>query len=171
MIGRFLIKLKTRFALKKDTLRGSDAYQSAKYFGVIYTRSNNAQFAEVNDFLASLEEDGKEVKTLAYIPKLEKGETPSFSHFTDKDFSSLGKWTKEEVEVFKNESFDYLISLDSTINKFSKNILATSKSKCRVGRYEEKTSNYFELMINHDGDNFRVFLEELYRYLKNVRNG
>lgn len=171
MIRKLLIKLKTRFALKKDTLRGSDAYQSAKYFGVLYTLSDDKQINEVNDFLTSLKEDGKEVRTLVYIPKLKKGNVPSFSHFTDKDFSSLGKWVKEEVEEFKNESFDYLISLDSVINKFSKNILATSKSKCRVGRYEESTSSYFELMINHDGSNFPVFLQELYGYLKNVRNG
>lgn len=171
MIGKFLIKLKTRFALKKDTLRGSDAYLSAKYFGVLYTYTDDKLIAEVNKFLTSLKEDGKDVKTLAYIPKLEKGNVPSFPHFTDKDFSSMGKWVKEEVEVFKNESFDYLISLDSVINKFSKNILATSKSKCRVGNYEEATSNYFELMINHDSGDFKRFLEELYRYLKNVRNG
>ena len=53
----------------------------------------------------------------------------------------------------------------------TQNILAKSKAKCRVGRFEEGKSDYFEMMIDHKENNYDQFIDQVFHYIKNVRNG
>ncbi|MFY0627265.1 MAG: hypothetical protein JXR07_13275 [Reichenbachiella sp.] len=172
MIGKYLVKLKTKFALKRnDAIRISDGFQNAKKIGVIYTQSVDLDMEVVNEFIKKLESAGKTVQTITFISKVKKTDSFDFPFFTENDFSANGKWRKPEVENFKKEAFDYLISLDQETNKYTRNILASSKAKCRVGKFEEGFDQYFELMIDHSDNNFEAFIDQLFHYLKSVRNG
>ncbi|MGL1887765.1 MAG: hypothetical protein OCD76_14710 [Reichenbachiella sp.] len=170
-LGKLLINLKTKWSLrKKTTFRGSRAYLEAQSFGVLFTESDDKTNVLIRGFVSDLEAEGKVVKSLTYIPKVKNGIEPDYPFFTGKDFSSKGNWKKEEVEVFTNESFDFLINMDTQVNKSIRNIMATSKAKCRVGWYDEETSNLFEMMVIKEGDNFKECLGVMHKYLKNVRN-
>lgn len=172
MIGKFLVKLKTALALKKnDALRVSDAYKEAKSIGLIYSLDDNRSKDMLSRIIAKFESDNKEVSTMTFVPVAAKITDPGYAYFNEKDLNTRGNWTKETVTQFRNTPFDFLVSLDWSQNKYTQNILAGSKAKCRVGRYEEGKSQYFEMMINPSDDRYESYIDEVYHYLTNVRNG
>ncbi|MCV9385681.1 DUF6913 domain-containing protein [Reichenbachiella ulvae] len=170
MIGKYLVKLKTRFALRKKSERGSKAYQDAKRFGILYTYSTEKNHKLVYEWIEELTQEGKSVQVITFIPKTKKKDNFDYPFFSERHLKSNGKWSLEIVEDFKEAPFDYLLSLDKGLDKYTMNILATSKAKCRVGLYAEGVSQYFEMMINHEKGDFRALLSEVHHYLKELRN-
>lgn len=172
MIRKILLKIKTALALKRnDTIRVSDAYKEAKQIGLLYTIDENRSDEALAGIISKLESDQKEVNTMTFVPKAAKRPDPDYAFFNEKDLNAKGNWSKESVSQFKKKPFDFLISLDWNQNKYTQNILAGSKAKCRVGRYEEGKDQYFEMMINPNDDKYATYLEQVYHYLTNVRNG
>lgn len=172
MIGKFLLKIKTALALKKnDALRVSDAYKEARKIGLLYSLDEDRTKNMLDELIGKFESDQKKVRTMTFVPVAAKIESPGYAYFNEKDLNAKGNWSKDTVEQFRNEPFDFLVSLDWNQNKYTQNILAGSKAKCRVGRYEEGKSQYFELMINPSDDKYESYLGEVYHYLTNVRNG
>lgn len=172
MIRKALLKLKTALALKKnDAIRVSDAYREASKIGLLSTYDETRPKEAIEEFIQKLEADQKLVSTMTFIPVAAKIPDPEYAFFNEKDLNSKGNWRKEEVGRFKEEPFDFLISLDWNQNRYSQNILAGSRAKCRVGRYEEGKDQYFEMMINPNDDKYADFIQQLYHYLTNVRNG
>ena len=171
MIKKIFLKIRTALALKSnDTNRVSETYAKAKSIGLLYTYNESLSQGLITGLIEKLESDGKSVHTMTFVP-FKYGETPEYAYFNEKDMGTNGNWKNETVEKFRDNPFDFLISLDWNINKYTQNILAASRAKCRVGRYEEAKSQYFELMINPKGENYEGFLKELYHYVTNVRNG
>lgn len=172
MIKKLLLKIKTALALKRnDTIRVSDAYKVAKKIGLLYSLDENRSDDALDELIKKFKSDKKKVSTMTFIPVSAKIKDPGFAYFNEKDLNTKGNWSKETVDQFRNEQFDFLVSLDWSQNKYTQNILAGSKAKCRVGRYEEDKSKYFELMISTGDDKYESFLDEVYHYLTNVRNG
>jgi hypothetical protein len=172
MIGKYLVKLVTKFALKRnDAIRIADGYDQAVEIGVLYSLKEPKKMQRIQDFLQVLKRDGKKPVPLTFVPKVKKDEVHDYPHFTKKDLSTNGKWKNPLVKDFQEKPFDYLINLDWETNKFTRSILAVSKAKCRMGRFEEDNSKYFELMINHGDDNYDTYVDQVYHYLTNMRNG
>ncbi|SMD32097.1 hypothetical protein SAMN04488029_0437 [Reichenbachiella faecimaris] len=172
MIRKLLLKIKTSLALKKnDAIRISDAYKEAKRIGLLYSLDEKRSDVMLDDLIKKFEADKKQVNTMAFVPLAAKISDPGYAYFNEKDLNAKGNWSKESVTQFKNEPFDFLVSLDWNQNKYTQNILAKSKAKCRVGRYEEGKDQYFEMMINPNDDKYTTYLEQVYHYLTNVRNG
>nr|WP_221409070.1 hypothetical protein [Reichenbachiella versicolor] len=156
---------------KKKPDRVSPSYQQAKRIGIVFSFENESFHEEVLNLVERIMNDGKSVETLTFIPKKQKNEEYDRPFFTDQDFSTKGKWKSENVMSFKATDFDYLISADLEINKFIRNILASSKAKCRVGHHAEEDEAYFELMINYSGRNTKEYLNQVYHYLTQMKNG
>ncbi|WP_420580610.1 DUF6913 domain-containing protein [Reichenbachiella sp.] len=172
MIRKLLLKIKTALALKKnDAIRVSDAYKEAKKIGLLYTLDDNRSDETLAEIITKFESDQKEVSTMTFVPKAAKRPDPDYAFFNEKDLNAKGNWSKVAVSDFKNEPFDFLVSLDWNQNKYTQNILAGSKAKCRVGRYEEGKDQYFEMMIIPEDDKYASYLTQVYHYLTNVRNG
>ncbi len=171
MIRKQLVKLRTKFALKRnDAIRISDGYVQAKSIGILHSHCDPTREQLIDNLQTRLKNDGKKVNRLVFVPRAKKnGEKPQNS-FSEMSLKANGKWKDEEVKSFQDSVFDYLISLDWETNKYTRNILAACKAKCRVGRFEEEYSEYFELMLQHGDDNFEAYLDQLYHYLKNMRN-
>lgn len=171
MIGKYLLPVRTAFALKSNNaIRISGGYRESQKIGVIYTYYSEKEQDLVCKLLDKLEAEGKTVKSIAFITDFNKNEEYRFPHFCLKDVDTFGSWNKSEVEEFCKETFDYLINIDLKPNKVTENILAQSKSKCRVGRFVEGKSEFFELMIDHKEENPNRFVEQIHHYLRNVRN-
>lgn len=172
MLGKFLVRIKTALALKRnDAIRVSEAYKAAKKIGLLYTLDQNRAEDLLEELIKKFESDHKEVNTMTFVPVASKLENPPYAHFDEKDLNAKGNWSNDSVKDFRNEPFDFLVSLDWNQNKYTQNILAGSKAKCRVGRYEEGKNKYFELMISPGNEKYESFLDEVYHYLTNVRNG
>lgn len=172
MIGKLTVKLATRFALKKHRARrGGPDYHQAKRIGIVYSHGQSGQPRRVMDLVKKLVRDGKSVDLLAYIPKKLKKDDYEWPSFSEGDLTSKGRWKNDQVLDFRSNDFDYLISTDLKINKFIRNILASSNAKCRVGRYFQGDEAYFELMINHSDQGTHDFHHEIYHYLTQIKHG
>lgn len=171
MLGKYILNLKTSRALKtNEALRSSVGYADATSIGIIFSYQGVDHFERSMELVEKLEKDGKKVTVITFV-KEDKNSQFNFSFFSEKDLKPSGSWKNVKVAQFQSEPFDYVISLDEKVNKYTSNILALTKAKCRVGCYEEGQGKFFELMINADTDSYDRFLSQVYHYLKKMRNG
>ncbi|MBL3655941.1 DUF6913 domain-containing protein [Fulvivirga sediminis] len=167
MLNKKILGYRTSSILKNNKAkRLSTNYKDAGSIGIIYTSEDWGKHHIVKEFKKSLEDDGKEVKVLTLLPKGLENFEFLFDFFTTKDISFWGNFTAEQVHKFVNATFDYLFYLDTKSNLLIKNILALSKARCRVGKYEETDSQFFELMINTRSDSTSELVNEMYKYTK-----
>jgi hypothetical protein len=158
--------LKTRTAnqLKKNkSVRKSTDYKKAETIGILFSVEDKKKHDEVKEFIQKLQQDGKKVQVLEFLP--EKKENPEFmfDFFTIKDISFWGQIESAKTLKFSDTAFDYLFCLDIKLNPMISYVLARSKSKCRVGKYSENTENLFELMIDSNG-NTKSLIDGMYKY-------
>ena len=172
MLGNFLLPFKTKVALKtNNAIRISEGYTQAKKIAVVFTYDDEKKRGLVNKFLDRIEEEGKEVQLLIYVPKAGKDETFDFPNFSVREMDFFGHFSSELLSEFEKNAFDYLINVDVKSNVVIENVLANSKAKCRVGRYQEDKQEFYELMIDFKENNYEQFLVQILHYIKNVRNG
>ncbi|UII25610.1 hypothetical protein LVD15_20220 [Fulvivirga maritima] len=167
MLNKKILSYKTSSLLKSNKAkRLSTNYQYAESIGIIYTSEDLEKHHIVKDFKKSLEDDGKKVNVLTLLPKGLENFEFLFDFFTTKDISFWGNFTAEQVHKFVNATFDYLFYLDTKSNLLIKNILAMSKAKCRVGKFDETDRQFFELMIDTPSNSTRELVNEMYKYTK-----
>lgn len=158
------LKTRTTNQLKKNkAVRKSTDYKKAETIGILFSVEDKKKHDEVKEFIQKLQQDGKKVQVLEFLP--EKKENPEFmfDFFTIKDISFWGKIESPKTLKFSDTSFDYLFCLDTKLNPMISYILARSKSKCRVGKYDETVKPLFELMIDSNGST-KSLIEGMYKY-------
>lgn len=147
-------------------IRSSTSYDQAKSIGIIFSTDDLKKHETVKKFVKRLERDGKKVHVLSFLPKGKENFEFLFDFFTEKDVSFWGNFTAELVINFANKPFDYLFYLDVDSNLLIKNILAMSKAKCRVGKFDEENNAFFELMIQTHNGSTEYLVDEMYKYTK-----
>lgn len=166
MVNKKLLAYKTKSIAKKSTvLRASMSYRSAETIGIIFTIDDKAKHETIKQLIHQLENDGKKVEVLAYLPKKKDNHEFLFEYFTAKDVSFWGNINADHVNKFANRPFDYLFYLDLQSNPFIRNILAMSKAKCRVGKFNVENEPYCEMMIETAND-IKSLADEMYKYTK-----
>ena len=172
MFSKYFLSFKTNAAIKSTkAVRETNGFSNSLSIGILFTYSDKHNFTLVNEMVDKLEHEGKTTNSITYIMKMGENDNYQFPFFNIKDIDFWGRWKKMEVNHFIDLPFDYLLNLDLNINNVTQNILARSMAKCRVGRYEEGKSDYFELMIDHKENNYEQFIDQVYHYIKNLRNG
>lgn len=105
------------------------------------------------------------IKTIVYRDNLKKSEVYSQPTFSIKHLSWKAEITNPTVNDFINENFDLLISYYDVERAILLNITHNSKALFKVGFASiDKRLNH--LMINTNAENHKVFVHELFRYLK-----
>jgi len=166
MPNKTLLTYKTKSLAKKNTVeRTSKAYNSAEHIGILFTIDDINKHEKIKRFIKDLEDDGKRVDVLAYLPKKKENHEFLFDFFTAKDFNFWGSITSEKIDNFASKSFDYLFYLDNHSDLIMRNLLAKSQAKCRVSKFSEENEPYCEMMINTEG-NIDSLIEEIYKYTK-----
>ncbi|WP_374725220.1 DUF6913 domain-containing protein [Flavobacterium arsenatis] len=105
------------------------------------------------------------IKLLVYKDKFKKNEVLKFPSFSMKDVSWNGEIQQQEATDFLSKPFDMLISYYDVTK--APLLLATQQSKAifKVGFSTiDKRLNHF--MINTNAENFKVFSDELFKYLR-----
>jgi len=170
MLKMTFLKLRTDATLKKKpkTVRASMPYREALNIGIIFTVEDKEKHEAVKDFIHKLERDGKKVQVLEFLPEKKNNHEFKFDFFTIQDISFWGKVTATNALKFAETQFDFLFYPDMESNPIILHLLARSKAHCRVGKYKEVESAYFELMIERDGSN-EGLMESMYNYTSQLR--
>jgi hypothetical protein len=163
------LKMRTASALKKSKVsRVSIAYKRAQSIGIVFSVEDKQKHEDVKEFIKALELDGKKVKVLEFLPRKKDNYEFLFDFFTDKDLSFWGNITSADALSFSETPFDYLYYIDQESNPLVLHLLAISKAHCRVGRFAEPESVYFEMMIEHHGST-KGLIDSMYKYSRQLK--
>ena len=124
----------------------------ARRVGILYMVGDVPDYDKVSEFVSQLQQEHKEVKALGFIssknlisrflPKL------SYDFFSKKDVNWFYRPIHKTVKDFMEKEFDLLIDLSLADSFPLKYISGLSKAICRVGRFSEDNSPYYDLMID-----------------------
>ena len=142
----------------------------ARTVGILYIVNDVPDFAIVEEYVARLQRDHKDVKALGYVrnkflisrflPRL------SYDFFSRRDVTWYYKPIHEKVRDFTQKEFDILIDLNLQDFFPLKYISGLSKAKCRVGRFSDDNVEYYDLMIEaKPGITVPEFIEQIHHYL------
>ena len=108
---------------------------------------------------------GNNIKIIVYKEKLKKNEVYSQPTFSTKHLGWKAEINHPEVNDFINEKFDLLISYYDVEKAILLNITHKSKALFKVG-FPSIDKRLNHLIIDTNAENYKVFVEELFRYLK-----
>lgn len=163
------LNIRTNNQLKKNkSLRSSIPYKQALTVGVLFTVEDKKKHDDIKEFIHKLEHDGKKVQVLEYLPVKKDNYEFLFDFFTINDISFWGKIESEKTLKFSDTPFDYLFCMDTERNPMVLYLLARSKAKCRVGRFQEQEKSFFELMIDSTGGT-KNLIDSIYKYTAKVK--
>ena len=164
-----LLKLKTRSYLKKNkSIRVSLPYKQAISVGVIFSVEDKPKHDEIKDFVKRLEQDGKHVVVMSFLPRNKDNYEFMYDFFTDKDLTFWGTLTSGIALKFADMQFDFLYYIDTTPNPYVLNVLARSKAKCRVGKFWENGESFFEMMIENKNGTHSL-IDTMYKYTRQLK--
>lgn len=107
----------------------------------------------------------KEIKVLVFKNKIKKNEQFDYPTFSHKDLSWTATFDKSEVKDFIAQKFDLLINYYDTEKPPLLLVTNQSKASFKVGFASiDKKLNHF--MIHTNAENYKVFMDELFKYLK-----
>jgi len=126
--------------------------EEAKRIGILYTLDDVPAYNLVSGFVSQLQHDHKEVKALGYVrdkslisrflPKL------SYDYFSKKDINWFFIPIHSKVKDFIGKEFDILIDLSLQDTFTLKYISGLSRAFCRVGKYSEENTDYYDLLFD-----------------------
>ncbi len=167
MLGKTMIKYHTRSALKKNaSVRQNVSFPEATTVGIIHTYQDSKSLEEIYSFFDLLENQGKKVKVVVLKDKKDSIKIPEFDLIDVQQLNNIGKWSNDKVPQFFETRFDYVFHLDLEGSKLTDNILANSKAKCRVGKFQQEKEQFYELMVRPENDNLQKLIEQIYQLIK-----
>nr|WP_240622559.1 hypothetical protein [Flavobacterium crocinum] len=108
------------------------------------------------------------IKIVAYNSKFRKQETYLRPTFGKSHISWNGEIKESFLNDFVNSKFDLLLSYYNEENKFLMMLTSKSNAKFKVG-FASVDNSLNRLMINTELENYKLFVSELFRYLKNIK--
>ena len=163
------LKFRTNSALKKNRgHRASLPYKQAQQVGIIFSVEDKQKHDGIKGLVKQLEQDGKKVKVLEFLPDKKENFEFLFDFFTAKDLSFWGNIESGPALKFTETNFDYLYYIDKESNPLILNLLARSRAHCRIGRFAEGESKFYELMIEHNGT-INGLIDNMYKYTKQLK--
>ena len=138
---------------------------SIKTVGLLIDES---YFFEKDALVKELKANGileNDVKLIVYKDKLRKNVVYSLPTFSIKHLDWKAEITYPAINDFINEKFDLLISYYDVEKAILLKITHNSKAQFKVG-FSSIDKRLNHLMINTNAENYKVFVHELFRYLK-----
>lgn len=166
----FLDKIKdfwTKKIVKKSlsNVKHNESVSSIKKIGIIIDESYfNEKDLLINQLISNgISEENIEI--LAFRNRVKKNETFDYTVFSYKDLSWSATIEKSEITNFINTNFDLLINYYDVEKAPLLLVTSLSKANFKVGFANvDKRLNHF--MIDTQAENYKVFIEELFKYLK-----
>ncbi|HMI07321.1 MAG TPA: hypothetical protein VK528_07240 [Flavobacterium sp.] len=141
------------------------ANETIKTVGILFDES---YFNDREKLIQELIKNGIEetqIKVLVFRNNIKKNEQFDYPVFSHKDLSWAATFDKSEVKDFIARKFDLLVNYYDTEKPPLLLVSNLSKAKFKVGFSAiDKKLNHF--MIETNAENYKVFVAELFRYLK-----
>lgn len=143
--------------------------KQAKDIGILFDASKEENIHIIKDYSEKLKNLDKHIELLAYHKNIKKTEGMPFPLFTSKEVNWYMKPTGKQVNKFMNHKFDLLINANVEPCAPLEYIIALSHARYRVGYYDPRKTNHYDLMIslnkerslNHYMDQVNYYLEIL----------
>lgn len=166
----FLNYLKDYFLKRilKNSLQNVKSISSSGSIQRVGVLIDESYFSEKDALVKELISNGideNNIKIIVYRDKLKKNEEYSQPIFSIKHLSWKAEITNPTVNNFIDEKFDLLISYYDVERAILLNITHNSKALFKVG-FSSVDKKLNHLMINTHTENYKVFVHELFRYLK-----
>lgn len=167
MFLNYLKDFSTKKIVKSSlsNVKHSPSDNKIKTVGIIFDES---YFYEREALVQELIQNGideAQIKILVFKDKIKKNEVFDYPVFSHKDLSWRATVDKAEVKSFVAEPFDLLINYYDTEKTALLLVSHLSKATFKVGFATiDKRLNHF--MINTNAENYKVFMDELFKYLK-----
>ncbi|MBA4277310.1 hypothetical protein [Flavobacterium sp.] len=152
----------------KNNLQNVKSISSAVSIQTVGVLIDESYFSEKEALKEELKANGileNNIKLVVYRDKLRKNESYSQPTFSIKHLNWKAEITNPVVNDFINEKFDLLISYYDVEKAILLNITHNSKALFKVG-FSSIDKRLNHLMINTNAENYKVFVHELFRYLK-----
>lgn len=166
----FFTKIKdflTKRIVKKRLLNVNHSASASfiKTVGIVF---DETYFYEKEALIKELVENGiheNAISILVFKNRIKKNEVLDYPYFSFKDLNWNATFDKEEVNNFVNQKFDLLVNYYDTEKSALLLLTHLSKANFKVGFASvDKRLNHF--MIDTNAENYKVFIEELFKYLK-----
>ena len=152
----------------KNNLHNVKINSSALSIKTVGLLIDESYFFEKDALVKELKANGileDDVKLIVYKDKLRKNEIYSLPTFSIKHLDWKTEITYPAINDFINEKFDLLISYYDVEKAILLMITHNSKAQFKVG-FSSVDKRLNHLMINTNAENYKVFVHELFRYLK-----
>ena len=149
-------------------------FSNVKSIGFVWDASNPADFKDIDAFHSKMKARGIEVNVIGYY----KGdELPSeytangyFSCIKRRDLNFFFIPISSEADSFLKKEYDVLIDANFADIFPLKYITTLLKAGLKVGLYDEKRTNLFEIMIKQHKPTLSEYLEQVIYYLEMINN-
>lgn len=108
------------------------------------------------------------IKIVAYRDKIKKKKTYSRPTFGKKSINWKGEISEGFLNEFIHTEFDILISYYDLEKAILMMVTQKSKARFKIG-FSSVDAGLNRWMINTDKENYKLFVSELFRYLKNIK--
>ncbi len=162
--------LRTLIAFGKKKEAGHKPFNKAKKIGILLYNPDFSQNENVNQFVRSLKELGKEVEVLCFLDE-EVNRVYDFPYleFRMNDITITGGFRSEKINNFIKSGFDYLYSINISPFLPFKNILGRNPGAVRVGKYFSGSDKYLDIMIDlQDKANLRDLIKKMNELIPNL---
>jgi hypothetical protein len=142
----------------------------AQTVGILYDSTNPDNDIIITKFAESLRHQGKTVDILGFVDDKKIDHKADVQIFNSKSLS----WTRvpadERATKFAAQNFDLLFAAFTAENKPLEYIARTSAAKWRVGSYDQKKTDFYDLMINMgDKTELQYFIEQATYFLNKIQ--
>ncbi len=142
----------------------------AKHIGIIYDSTNPDNDIIVTRFSEELRKQGKTVQLMGYIHDTKIDHKADITVFNKSNLTWYTTPKDARVDRFVNEPFDLLFAAYNSGNLPLEFVARLSKAKWRVGPFDEKKTDCYDLMINTSGKTeLNYFLQQAAHFLKQIK--
>jgi len=167
MFLNFLKDFSTK-KIVKNNLSNATLVSSSKLIRTIGILFDETYFQEREALVAELIKNGiqaENIEILVFKDKIKKHEILDYPTFSHKDFSWTATIDKSEVKAFTDSEFDLLINYYDVEKAALLLVSHLSKASFKVG-FSSVDKRLHHFMITTHAENYKIFAEELFKYLK-----
>ena len=146
------------------------SFDAVKTVGILFDATNAEDYEIVKRYVLYLREHRKRTKVIVFfntkvLPPMTYSKL-EYDFFSTKEINWMGKPSTTVIKNFIDEEFDLLIDLNVHDHFPLKYIAALSKANFKVGKYNEKDTEMYDMMIDADNTKtVKYFLRQVDIYI------